>query len=439
MTPVTLSINGRPVTRETAPRTHLADFIRDQVGLTGTHLGCEHGVCGACVVLVDGEPVRSCITFAVACEGRTVTTIEGHGDDPVMTRLRQAFTRHHALQCGYCTPGMLATARDIVLRLPQADERRIRAELSGNICRCTGYQGIVDAVASVLRELDTEPDPAVEALRDGRVQRRKQLLVDHTPSARAPAVSSPSPGAAGQPPETREAVSPMATSVPAGQAISDRSTSARSASASVGVPVASVAGQPGTTIADQFALDFPPDAVWALMSDPARVAACLPGAFISSQEGSRVVGGVALRFGPMQARFEGEAVLELDPSVRQACLRGRGRDRLTQSRAEGDIRWRVEASGSTSSLVSIEMDYSLQGPFAQFSRGGLVQEFVRRIVQQFAANMRQALQGPDSGPATGPSAPGSLSSPSATSAINPLGLVWQIIRMRLRRLFGLLD
>src|SRR5690606_36061285 len=125
---------------------------------TGTHLGCEHGVCGACTVLLDGKPVRSCITFSVACESRNITTVEGYDDDPVMQRLRLAFRANHALQCGFCTPGMLATARDIVLRLPDADEKRIRIELSGNLCRCTGYMGIVAAIRAVLDELREMPD-----------------------------------------------------------------------------------------------------------------------------------------------------------------------------------------------------------------------------------------------------------------------------------------
>ena len=114
--------------------------------LTGTHLGCEHGVCGACTVLVDGVPARSCITYAVACDGAEVTTIEGLDDDEIMRELRAAFTREHALQCGYCTPGMLVSARDIVLRLPNADEHDIRVAMSGNLCRCTGYVGIVRAM-----------------------------------------------------------------------------------------------------------------------------------------------------------------------------------------------------------------------------------------------------------------------------------------------------
>lgn len=145
-----MKINGVPVSVQVEPRMHLADFLRETRLLTGTHLGCEQGVCGACTLLVDGKPVRSCITYAVACDGAEVQTIEGLDDDELMKELRAAFSAEHALQCGYCTPGMLVTARDIVLRLPEADAQRIRVELSGNLCRCTGYVGIVRAVERVL-------------------------------------------------------------------------------------------------------------------------------------------------------------------------------------------------------------------------------------------------------------------------------------------------
>jgi aerobic carbon-monoxide dehydrogenase small subunit len=147
---IALTVNGQRVEAAVEPRTHLADFLRESQGLTGTNLGCEHGVCGACTIEIDGAPARSCITYAVACDGATVNTIEGFDDDLVMARLREAFTAEHALQCGYCTPGMLVTARDIVMRLPDADEARIRKELSGNLCRCTGYMGIVSAIQRVL-------------------------------------------------------------------------------------------------------------------------------------------------------------------------------------------------------------------------------------------------------------------------------------------------
>ena len=152
MTPVALTVNGIPVSETVEPRTHLADLLRDKLCLTGTHLRCEQGACGSCTLLIDGQPARSCITYAVMCQGADITTIEGLENDPVMTALRQAFAIEHGLQCGFCTPGMLITARDIVVRLPDADERRIRLELSGNLCRCTGYVGIVRAICRVLEE-----------------------------------------------------------------------------------------------------------------------------------------------------------------------------------------------------------------------------------------------------------------------------------------------
>jgi carbon-monoxide dehydrogenase small subunit len=149
---VRLRVNGRAQVALAEPRTLLSDFLRHGLGLTGTHVGCEHGVCGACTVELDEAPVRSCITYAAACEGRQVRTIEGFDDDDVMLQLREAFSVEHALQCGYCTPGMLVTARDVVLRLPDADEARIRLELAGNLCRCTGYRGIVLAIRRVLSQ-----------------------------------------------------------------------------------------------------------------------------------------------------------------------------------------------------------------------------------------------------------------------------------------------
>ena len=147
---VNLTINGTTMVSEIDPRMTLADFLRDQEKLTGIHLGCEHGVCGACTIMIDGEPVRSCIIYAVSCDGSNIQTIEGSHDDPVISELQQAFTEHHGLQCGYCTPAMLMTARDIVTRLPDADEAQVRLELAGNICRCTGYSGIVRAILTVL-------------------------------------------------------------------------------------------------------------------------------------------------------------------------------------------------------------------------------------------------------------------------------------------------
>jgi aerobic carbon-monoxide dehydrogenase small subunit len=150
MIEVHLRLNGHPAEGVVEPRTSLADFIRDSQRLTGTHLGCEHGVCGACTLLVDGRPIRSCLMLAASADGREVRTVEGYKGDETMAVIHRCFTECHALQCGFCTPGMLATAYDIVTRLPGADRARIRAELSGNLCRCTGYLGIIAAIERAL-------------------------------------------------------------------------------------------------------------------------------------------------------------------------------------------------------------------------------------------------------------------------------------------------
>ncbi|HSI81812.1 MAG TPA: (2Fe-2S)-binding protein [Solirubrobacterales bacterium] len=154
---VKMIVNGRPFELEAEPRRLLADFLREDASLYGTHLGCEHGVCGACTVLVDGEPVRSCLMLAVQADGAEVETVEGLADDGNLHPLQQAFSDHHALQCGFCTPGFLLTALYLLRERPDLDdEAEIREALSGNLCRCTGYKNIVDAVrdaAGRMREI----------------------------------------------------------------------------------------------------------------------------------------------------------------------------------------------------------------------------------------------------------------------------------------------
>jgi len=145
-------VNGQTIEREVPVRQHLVDFLREDLGLTGSHLGCEHGVCGACQVMVDGRVVRGCLTLAVQADGRSVDTIEGLSDSGELAALQQAFLAHNAFQCGYCSSGMLLTALDIVRNHPGAGRDEIRDLISGNFCRCTGYHAIVDAIESVLRQ-----------------------------------------------------------------------------------------------------------------------------------------------------------------------------------------------------------------------------------------------------------------------------------------------
>ncbi len=143
---VAFEVNGKALEVDVEPRLSLADCLRDVLGLTGTHLGCEHGVCGACTVIVDGEAVRSCLTLAVQAAGEKIVTVEGLSRDNGLTPLQAAFRKHHALQCGFCTPGMVTTAHALLSEEPDADAERVREALSGNICRCTGYISIVEAV-----------------------------------------------------------------------------------------------------------------------------------------------------------------------------------------------------------------------------------------------------------------------------------------------------
>lgn len=392
--PITLQINGREVCRDAEPRTHLGDFLRDDVGLTGTHLSCEHGVCGACTVLVDGKPVRSCITFAVACEGSDVTTIEGYDGDPVMLRLRAAFTRHHALQCGFCTPGMLATARDIVLRLPAANEERVRVELAGNLCRCTGYQGIVDAILDVLQQLRDAPDPLIEKLRG-------QTSAPNRPQGIRPAV-----------PGTFTTASPLPGAASKSTVVSDSDADLKAITK-------------GTTIDASFEVAFPIEAVWAFMGDLPAVASCLPGATITAQEGDKVKGNIAIKFGPMSAAFVGAARLERDEEAKRAVLRGAGQDSLSKSRAQGDIAYRLLPGTGDTTQVQIEMVYALQGPLAQFSRSGLVKDFVRRMVADFGEQVSAKLGGVEGQP------------PVAPKATSLTRMLLQVLWSRLTRLLGL--
>jgi carbon-monoxide dehydrogenase small subunit len=153
---IAVTVNGRQYEARVEPRLLLSDFLRDTLGLTGTHVGCEHGVCGACTILLNGDSVRSCLTLAVRVDGMEIVTVEGLGSRDQLNALQTEFREKHGLQCGFCTPGMLITGMDLLKKYPLASDEEIREGLSGNLCRCTGYQNIVAAIR------------AAAALRDGR-------------------------------------------------------------------------------------------------------------------------------------------------------------------------------------------------------------------------------------------------------------------------------
>ena len=165
---IRVTVNGSALVRDVACRSHLVDFLREDCGLTGSHLGCEHGVCGACTVRLDGQLVRGCLVLAVQADGRSVETVETATPSRRLKALQDAFVAFNALQCGFCTPGMLLAALDIVEHQPEADREAVRAGISGNYCRCTGYHAIVDAVCTVLAQQKAgrfadEPLPGVAA------------------------------------------------------------------------------------------------------------------------------------------------------------------------------------------------------------------------------------------------------------------------------------
>ena len=340
MIQVDLTVNGTAVRADIEPRTSLADFLREQRLLTGTHLGCEHGVCGACNVLIDGEPARSCITLAGVCGGREVRTIEGLEDDPIVTALRAAFTAEHALQCGYCTPGMLVTARDIVRRLPDADDARVRLELAGNLCRCTGYMGIVRAIRRVL-------DARLDVV--------------------APV---PAPIAAGRFQPTGSAA-----------AIVDRAG-----------PVAAHTGG-GERLTQTLRLALPRDIVWGAVRDPAVIASCVPGAHLTSVEDGRIAGDLLASLGPIEARFAGTATVTYDDATWSGRIAGQGSDQASGSRLNAKASFRVDADGPQASTITLDMTYALRGALAQLGRGPIVQAFAAEIAATVGRNLEARLRG----------------------------------------------
>ncbi len=365
METIVLTVNGRAATLTVEPRTSLADALREQLNLTGTHLGCEQGVCGACTVLIDGKPQRSCIAFAVDCADNTIATIEGFDTDETMPALRAAFSAHHGLQCGFCTPGMLITARDIVLRLGDVPEPRIRQELAGNLCRCTGYVGIVNAIRSVASGRTATIEAPMLPTQSIVIARPAERPVEQAVAAQ----SEPHP-----------------TNINVGPVIEQR------------IPIAAS-----------------PDAVWAALSDLRAVTRCLPGAELGSVDGNALTGHVQIALGPVRARFTGTGTIALDDAKREGRIQGTGRD-TGGSTTTGDITWTIEPSDAGTTILAVRIAWRLTGPLAQFSRGGLVQDLVRRLTADFVSNLEAMIAG---------------RTPPPAKPIGLFALLWSILKRRL--------
>jgi carbon-monoxide dehydrogenase small subunit len=363
MTKVSVAINGRQIEAEVEPRRNLADFLREDQFLTGTHVGCEHGVCGACTVLVDGSPARSCITYAVACDGAEITTIEGLEKDPVMARLRAAFSQHHALQCGYCTPGMLISARDIVTRLQQADEARVRRELSGNLCRCTGYVGIVAAVRAVMAQGGSA---AIEA------RSRRGPVGAHAAST----PSSPLRSTRTQPP---------AYASPGGEV---RAPSSLTAEQWIAVETQ------GVELVQSIEVAHSREETWRFFSDLDAVTRCIPGARLTAApQNGRAQGQMHVKLGPIVSAFAGYLEVERQDAAFRGVVRGAGSDSKSATNARGIIVYTIKPLSERSSQVDITVKFLLTGALAQFSRSGLVKDVADHITRLFARNLEASMSG----------------------------------------------
>jgi aerobic-type carbon monoxide dehydrogenase small subunit (CoxS/CutS family)/carbon monoxide dehydrogenase subunit G len=349
VTRVPLTVNGTDVTLDAEPRTTLADALRRQLRLTGTHLGCEHGVCGACTVVVDGSAVRSCLLFAVQAAGADVLTVEGLGTPDRLHPLQRAFMRNHGLQCGFCTSGFLMSSYDLLREGLGADDGRIAQELSGVLCRCTGYRGVVDAVREVARD---HPDGVPEPLNLGVAL----TVVDPG----GPGVEEPEPAP----------VLPQAERL----------------------DLSEPGGEPTAAVDVSTELSAAPERAWELLSDLPRASRCLPGVELTDDQGNGVYGGTArLQAGPVGLELAGAArVVERDDSARTIRAVAVGEDR-----GGGGVRAYLEfqaqpADAGSRFLATARLH--LSGRAARFGRS-IAGDVSRELFEEFGRCVERTLSG----------------------------------------------
>jgi carbon-monoxide dehydrogenase small subunit len=350
-------------------------------------------------VLVDGAPARSCITFAVAADRAAITTLEGFENDPVMNVLREAFSAHHALQCGFCTPGMLMMARDIVTRIPDADEKRIRQELSGNLCRCTGYVGIVEAVQSVLKTVKASGPAAPLADRSiGPVGSHAPATPKDFPR-HSPTIA---------PLKKQHIPSPAVENFDAVEwALVERD---------------------GVELRQSFSVRFPRAEVWRFFSDLDQVTRCMPGARLTRPvQGNRAEGEVNVKLGPIVSAFQGVLEVRRDDEHFRGTVRGAGRDARSPSSARAIIAYDIRPLEATSSQVNVSVKFMLSGALAQFSRSGLFKDVADHLTRVFAHNLEARLSGT-------PIATGPIETLDAGAVAR--SAIWARLRTFVNRMFG---
>jgi aerobic-type carbon monoxide dehydrogenase small subunit (CoxS/CutS family)/carbon monoxide dehydrogenase subunit G len=377
---VTLTVNGTPTRLAVPARLTLADALRDHLGLTGTHLGCEHGVCGMCTVLVDGEAARACLLFACQVDGSDVVTVEGLGRPDDLHPLQEAFGRHHGLQCGFCTPGFLLSSYDLLNHEPAVKRDDLPEELSGVICRCTGYRNIIDAVADVAEQHpDGLPGPRNCATRT-LVGRTGAVAGNSTPQFAEPPAAEAPPGEA----RPSEIILPT--------------------------------GEPTIHVDITTDLDARPDDVAAVLADIPLLARCLPGAELTEDLGDgwyRGRAGVAL--GPVRLSFSCVAQVAVSGNDYVHAV-AQGSD-ASGGRAQADIRLRAEP-GESGTRLHADAAVFLTGRIAQFGRS-LAGDVSRRMFEQFAKSVESVANGADT-----------VHSPTPPSALRLLG---GTVRDRLRQ------
>lgn len=376
---VRMTVNGTLVELRVPARLTLLDALRERLGLTGTHTGCEHGVCGMCTVLVDGDATRACLLLACQLDGAEVVTVEGLGRPDDLHPLQAAFGRNHALQCGFCTPGFLMSSYDLLAHEPGVAEEDLPEQLSGVICRCTGYRNIVTAVAEAAREHPDGPPPPGNCA--------KRVL-----AGRGGPSGGPLPGAEGAAGTAADPAEDVAIELPE--------------------------SGPTLTVDLTSELAVDEDALWRVLDDVHTLARCLPGAELTEELGpDRYAGRARVAAGPVKLSFTGVAhVLDRDRDRGRVHVVAQGQD-TGGARTQGDVVLTVNRADGGLRLHAIA-DVYLTGRIAQFGRA-LAGDISRRMFEQFTETLEQAA-------ATGAAPDRSGAAPSA------LGLMAHALRLRIR-------